>query len=986
MERRDFIKAGLGAAALAATASCAMTPSGNAATAVDMASAGSESLGAAAPSQLAPRRCELFDFDWRFHPMPEATQLKDAVAVDQWHWKMGTADDAAEMTKAKVDTSHGWQTADTKNPQMNQVGYAWFRTTLPALHHSGRAISFTHVDDNAEVYLNGKLLRSHQGWDSAFTVRLDPAWHNEGSNEFTVRVDNTSGPGGVYGPVMLGVLPAQDNFLSPHLDVRSWRKVQLPHDYIVEGHYSPKANTGHGSLPTYPAWYHKTFTLPASDRGKSVWFYFEGVYREAEIYLNGKRVGYHTGGYTSFHVDITKEAHYGAENTLAIHVNPSDFEGWWYEGGGIYRHVWLNVADTLHVAPWGVYAYADVKGVATAHPSAAITIETTVANLGQHEEACEVISHVVDPSGQVVGHASGKLTVPSNLARTVAAGKVSARHADVDNPSGLHDGAKLVQHVSLAAVKLWSLEERNLYKVITEISRGGKVVDRHEQTFGIRTIRFDANEGFMLNEKHVKLQGVCNHQDFAGVGIGIPDSLFYYRMKQLQVKLGCNAIRCSHNPMAPAMYDACDHLGLVVMDENRHPGSSVATKSWVGQPYENTWHVENMVLRDRNHPSVIMWSMWNEEWAIQNDAYGRKMMGALMQAVHKHDRTRPVSCADNSGITKAWLTGAGASENLLGVNYNYQDYDWLHKKFPNKPIFGSETGSNVECRGVYHTNVAKAHQTSYMSPEGSWQPLATRKFVAGGFCWTGFDYRGETTPFGWPEINSNFGLLDMCGFPKDDAFYYKSWWDQATPLVHIFPHWNWPGKEGHTIPVWCFSNCDRVELFLNGKSLGSKKMPRYRHLQWDHVKYEPGTLEAHAYKGNKLAAREVVHTTGAPAALQLKPYRTHLLADGEDTAPIFVTVVDAEGRMVPTADNMVHFAVRGAGVNAGVGNGDPSCHEPNQANYRSAFRGLCMVLVRANKTSGPVHVTARGRGLKSATASVVVRQQRAATPDAGAAG
>ncbi len=977
MKRREFIKAGLGAAALAATSSRTMAQASPTALAADMAANGSESLGAVPPNKLAPRRCELFDFDWRFHPMPEATQFQHAVAIDHWHWKMGAEHDAAEMTRAHIDTNRGgWQAADTKKAQMNQVGYAWFRATLPPLHHPRREISFTHVDDNGEVYLNGKLLRRHQGWESPFTVRLDSAWRHDGPNVLTVRVHNANGPGGVYGPVVLGAVPSEAKYLSPDLDVSSWRKVQLPHDYIVEGRYNKNADTGHGSLPTFPAWYHKTFTLPASDQGKSVWLYFEGAFRDAEIYMNGKRVGYHTGGYTSFHVDITKEAHYGAEkNVLAVRVDPADFEGWWYEGGGIYRHVWLNVADTLHVAPWGVYAFADVKGVKTSHPSAAITIETTVANLGHGDENCEVTSHVLDPAGHVVGHAQSRLTVPSNLAKTTAAGKTSALHSDIDQPSGLHDGAKTTQHVALDSARLWSLEERHLYKVITEISRGGKAVDRHEQTFGIRTLRFDPNEGFFLNEKHVKLQGCCNHQDFAGVGTGVPDSIFYYRMKLLQEKTGCNAIRCSHNPMAPAMYDACDELGLLVMDENRHPGSSVAAKSWVGQPYQNTWHVENMVLRDRNHPSVIMWSMWNEEWAIQGNAYGKKMMAALMRAVHKHDATRPVTCAGNQGTGKVWLVGPGAVENLLGVNYNYGDYDWLHKKYPNKMIFGSETGSSEECRGVYHTNNVTDHLTSYMTPEGNWQPLATRKFIAGGFCWTGFDYRGETSPFGWPEINSNYGMLDMCGFPKDYSFYYKSWWDEAKPLVHIFPHWNWPGKEGHNIPVWCFSNCDRVELFLNGRSLGSKNMPKYLHLQWDHVKYEPGTLIARAYKGRRLVASDIIHTTGAPAALKLSPYRTHLLADGQDTTPIGVTVVDAHGRPVPTADNMVHFAVRGAGVNAGVGNGDPSCHEPNQANYRSAFKGLCMVLVRADQRGGAVHVTARGRGLRSATARLMVRQR-----------
>ncbi len=969
MKRREFIKMSLTASALAAAPSCMS----------QLAYGGEVSPVLDTNHALAPRRCELLDFDWRFKAMP-ALVLKDAVSVTHWMWtKEQPGQTAAQMSSPALDTSGSdWRAtdparADTDHAQMDFIGYAWFRTVLPELNGPERTLSFHEVDDNGEVYLNGTLLKTHQGYDSPFQVSLDSAWKTGGPNVLVVRVQNTSGPGGIYGGVELGQLPASEELFSPEVDDSSWRQVQLPHDYIVEGSYSPKADTGHGSLPVYPAWYRRKFSMPAADAGKSVWLYFEGVFRNARIYVNGALISQHPGGYTSFHVDLTHVVRFGEENLLAIYVDPTEFEGWWYEGGGIYRHVWLNVADPTHVAPWGVYVTSAVTNV-TGAPSAKLKIETMVTNRMDGVQACLVHSTVLDPDGRVVGSATNKLVVPPTTIPADARETILSS-SDVDQPSELHAGTKLEQVIHLTSARLWSLEERNRYTVVTEISRGGKVVDRHRQKFGIRTLRFDPNEGFFLNEKSVKLNGTCNHQDFVGVGIGMADSLLYYRMKRLQ-EFGCNAIRCSHNPMTPAMYEACDELGLLVMDENRHPGSSIATKSWIGQSYDNTWHMESMVLRDRNHPSIIMWSMWNEEFAIQNTPFAREMMDYLIEAVHKHDRTRPVTCANNSPAAHdGWRGGVADAETIIGVNYNYEDFDILHREYPDKMLFGSEIGSNTECRGVYHTDKATAHKSSYMAPDGSWQPLGSREFVAGGFYWTGFDYRGEPTPFGWPEINSNFGFLDMCGFPKDQAFYWKSWWQRNEPLVHIFPHWNWPGKEGQNVPVWCFSNCDEVELFLNGRSLGKQAMPEFRHLQWDHVAYQPGRLEARGYVQGKVVASTVVETTGAPAAIRLTPSRHRLVADGQDTVPITVAIVDSHGRVVPTASNKVVFEIAGAGVNAGVGNGDPSCLEPNQAGYRSAFNGYCMVLARAARTAGTLRVTASADGLTKASVRLTVQKE-----------
>ncbi|MGO8669973.1 MAG: glycoside hydrolase family 2 TIM barrel-domain containing protein [Capsulimonadaceae bacterium] len=879
----------------------------------------------------SPRRVELLDSDWRF-------QLVDAmfgVALTDWTWTPGTPGPIPPVTGAWKKTTSG---EDTLAPN----SYGWFRTVLPDLKGPGRTVHFDCVDDNGTVYLNGTELLHHEGWDDPFDVDLDPAWLLGGPNVLVVLVQNIGGPGGITRPVRAGRRLPDVDLAGIHHDDSGWRTVQVPHDYVVESPFDPHADTGHGALPLTPAWYRRRFTLPLSDRGKCVELYFEGVYRNATVYVNGRKVYFQDDGYDPFHVDIGSAVMFGAENVLAVHVDPCRAEGWWYEGGGIYRHVWLTVCDPLHVIPWGVYVTSRVTDLLALTRSAELTIVTELVNDGPHTRWFNLATTVLDPQGKpAVSAVSSHAALPGQQ-------------------------MKLIQTTSLNRAELWSLETPVLYTAVTTVTERRRVVDTFRQTFGIRMIRFDADHGFFLNEKPVKLQGTCNHQDAVGVGIGVPDSLLWWRIQRLKDTLGCNAIRCSHNPMAPALYDACDGLGMLVMDETRHPGTAPDVKAVVGTPFADTEHIEKMVRRDRNHPSVILWSMANEEWSVQGDPYGATMMKALMAAVHRHDTTRPVSSAVNSGTGNGWMVGFGSVEDLLGVNYNYQDYDWLHAQYPARPIFGSETASDISCRGNYETDPVRAHLASYMSPEGSWRPLAEREFVAGGFAWTGFDYRGETTPYGWPEVNSNYGLLDLCGFPKDAAFYYKAWWIPERPMVHIFPHWNWPGREGSAVPVWCFSNCERVELFLDGLSQGAQDMPRYGHVQWDHVVYAPGALVAVGYRAGRAVARKVVETTGPPRALRLSAVRNALAMDGRDTIPVEVEVVDAVGRVVPTAGNPVAFAVRGAGAIAGVGNGDPSSHELNQADTRSAFNGRCMVLVRSGTTRGTALLTADSDGLTGA--------------------
>jgi len=883
------------------------------------------------------------DAGWRFH-LASTPVLKNPVPISSWRWKADDQGptDAATLAAPTLDTSGaGWQSAHTGDDVFQgRVGYAWFRTSLPSIPGPHRELQFQGVDDNATVYLNGRRLAYHAGWNDPFDVTLDPAWRPAGPNALAVLVQNTAGQGGIIGSVTLGGEPITvgGDPSQPGFRDGSWRVVHLPHDYVVEQKFTPTANAGHGSLPTPLAWYRKTFTLPASDRGKTLWIDFDGIYRDAIVYLNGKELGEHQSGYTSFRYNITGVAHYGGKNVLAVHVDPRHFEGWWYEGGGIYRHVWLNVTEPLHVAPWGTYVTTSLPepkpGGAVA--PAVVAIQTTLTNDAARSYGGRLNSVVYDDQNRVAGKASTAMTIPRYHSQTVT------------------------QKVTVFHPRLWSLQTPRMYHVVQTVERGGRTVDDESTPFGIRTIRFDPNTGFYLNGKSVKIYGTCNHQDFAGVGIAVPDTLEAWRVEKLK-EMGANAWRMSHNPPTPSLLDACDRLGMLVMDENRHLGDTYSDHTPSGTPYSNLSDLASMIKRDRNHPSIIIWSMCNEE-GLEGSPEGARIFAAMMKVVHKYDRTRPISCAMNGG----WFNpGFRTVEDLMGVNYNSQVYDRFHQLYPNMPMFGSETASTLTTRGVYANNRQKAWVTSYNMTDGSWAPIATRPFMAGSFPWTGFDYKGEPTPFGWPDINSNFGIMDMCGFPKDNYYYYQSWW-KTKPIVHLMPHWNWPGQNGQPIRVIAFSNCERVELFLNGKSQGAKTMPRNGHLEWT-VDYAPGTLMARGYNNGKLAATDIVQTTGAPAALRLKTGRTVLAADGEDLIPVEVDVLDSKGRIVPTADNHVTFSVTGAGHVAGVGNGNPSDHDPDKASYRNAFNGKCMVIVGAGEKPGAILLRASSPGLKGMT-------------------
>jgi beta-galactosidase len=501
-------------------------------------------------------------------------------------------------------------------------------------------------------------------------------------------------------------------------------------------------------------------------------------------------------------------------------------------------------------------------------------------------------------------------------------------------------------------------------------------------TFGVRTAIFDADKGFLLNGEQLKIQGTCNHHDHAGVGAALPDRLQWFRLAVLQ-DMGCNAVRTSHNSPTPEWVEACDRMGVMMMCETRQMSSSA----------EGMQQLEAMVKRYRNSPSIILWSIGNEEWQLQDAMaeQGTRIAASMVRLCHELDPTRVVSTAVNGNNEK----GVSVPLDIVGFNYNTSQFpEAFHKKYPHRPIFGSETSSALSTRGVYTTDPVRNTMNSYdgaagwgQTPEAWWKFYATHEWEAGGFAWTGFDYRGEPTPYGWPSINSQFGIVDMCGFPKDYFYYYKAWW-RKQPSLHLFPHWNWHGREGDEISVWVYSNLDEVELFVNGKSVGSQKVPHLGHVEWK-VRYEPGVIEARA-KDGKVVLSEKRETTGSVASLRLFPDRTEINADGEDVSVLRVEGLDTEGRLVPTANSNVTFKVSGSGKLIGVGNGDPNCQESDKGPSRSLFNGLAQAIVQSDKGAGAIHVEAMtgpdGPGRISAKVVITSRQvqSRPSVPTGGA--
>ncbi len=694
--------------------------------------------------------------------------------------------------------------------------------------------------------------------------------------------------------------------IDPRFKDSAWRTLNLPHDWAVELPFVNVVNfdvESHGYKPvgglfpeTSIGWYRKHFTIARADSGQRFQVQFDGIFRDANIWVNGFYLGNNKSGYVGIAYDITDFINFDRDNVIVVRADASQYEGWFYEGAGIYRHVWLNQYNNLHIAYDGVFAWSEMAG-----NKATINIKTDVENRNLSSANCTIASYFTDRDGKISGRSPEQpLSLNVNETRTAT------------------------QKIIITDPRLWSLDDPYLYRVVVEIRSGGKLIDSKKLRFGIRTVEIKTN-GVFVNGKHVKLFGVNNHQDHAGLGSALPDYLQYYRIRLLK-NMGVNAYRTSHNAPTPELLDASDSLGMLVMDEQRLLNSSPEYMS----------QFERLVKRDRSRACVFIWSIGNEEGWIHTQTTGKRIAQTFIAKQKELDPSR--TCTYAADVPNVYN---GVNEVIPVRSFNYRQFavaDY-HRDHPEQPIIGTEMGSTVTTRGIYEKDSIRGYVPDqditapwWASTAETWWTLAApNDYWLGGFVWTGFDYRGEPTPFRWPNINSHFGIMDICGFPKNIYYYYQSWWTDKD-VLHISPHWNfrekgsgWNKPVGDSIEVWVNTNADNVELFLNGKSKGKKDMPRNSHLKWT-INYEPGTLEAIAWKKGKRLS-EKIQTTGLPVDVVVTPYKTTIVSDGKDAAVINITVMDREGRPVPDADNMISFEVEGPGKIIAVGNGDPSSHE-----------------------------------------------------------
>jgi len=759
--------------------------------------------------------------------------------------------------------------------------------------------------------------------------------------------------------------------MSPDFNDSSWRILNLPHDWSIEGEFDVMnpASPGGGALPGGVGWYRKTFTVNLKDSAKLFFIDFDGVYCNSEVWINGQYLGNRPNGYISFRYELTPYMNFeNRSNILAVKVdNSQQPNSRWYSGSGIYRNVRLVKVNKVFIDHWGTFVTTpEITG-----NSAKVSVISTIRKELADAKDLTIKTSIINRKGEKVAESASDEKI-------FGCGK-----------------AKIQQVLGVKDPDLWSVSSPGLYKAITELKYDGKVRDRYETVFGIRHFEFDSIKGFLLNGEHLKINGVCNHHDLGCLGAAI-NTRALERQLEILKEMGCNGIRTAHNPPAPELLDLCDRMGFVVMDEAFDMWKKGKT-TFDYHLYYDEWHrrdLEDLILRDRNHPSVMMWSIGNEireQW----DSTGLGMAQELAGIVKNLDITRPVTSGCNEPNPWNFIIRSGALD-LIGYNYHQDMFADFPITYPGQKFIAAETVSALATRGSYDMpsdsirrwpvrwdipfNTGNKDYTcsSYdncSAPWGSthqetWKIMKKHEFLSGMFIWTGWDYLGEPTPYSWPARSSYFGIIDLAGFPKDAYYLYQSEWTDK-PVLHVFPHWNW--NEGDTIDIWTYTNFDEVELFLNNQSLGKKsKTEDDLYLMWS-VPYEPGTIKAVAVKDGEEPFAKEVKTAGTPAAIMLEADREVIKADGKDLSFITVQIVDKDGNMVPGSDNMVHFSVSGEGFIAGVDNGCQISHEPFKADYRKAFNGLCLAVVQSTEKSGKIILKATSELLRGSEIEIDVR-------------
>ena len=743
---------------------------------------------------------------------------------------------------------------------------------------------------------------------------------------------------------------------SSKFDASEWKHVDLPHDWIVDLPYAKEASHSHGYKTAgykYPehsvGWYRKTITIPETDSGKHIYLQFDGIFRDSRIWVNGFYLGGEPSGYATQIYEISEYLNYGGENLITVRADATLEEGWFYEGAGIYRHVWLHKTNPLHVAPFGIFIHSTLQ---EPYQQATLTIETKVENSSlQTIDSYRLRHTLLDAEGKEVANCEQN----GSLLKAKTA-KTTSTSLTVNNPM------------------LWDTDTPYLYKVRTEIFQGEKLTDTYLTTIGIRDVKFDADQGFLLNGKHLKLKGVNMHQDHAGVGSALPDALQAFRLKRLK-EFGCNAYRSSHNPMTPELLDACDSLGILVIEENRLSGVNE----------EHIRLLKHMIERDRNHPSIILWSVGNEEWGMEWSRQGTQVIASMREYCHQFDPSRLMTVASSGGPSVL------IPADVAGYNYLLQNpIDKYRKEYPERIGIGTEEISGCGTRGIYYDNRNEGHiaalnripdeKDGKMNRiERGWKFYDEHPWLGGLFYWIGFDFRGEPNPIGYPQTGSHKGIFDYCGFPKDEAYYLKAWWTEE-PVLHIFPHWNLEGHEGDSISVWAYSNCDEVELIVNGKKLGRKEMPHNGYLSWETI-YQPGMVKAIGYKNGKRQLVRTIRTAEKPERILLAANRDTIQADNRDVSVIRVELQDKKKNFTPTACIPLKLTIHGPIRILGVGNGDPAYKENERPADRDAqtyqvktFNGLAQILLQSNGEEGTATLSVEGEDIKASTYTIICRK------------